>query len=250
VIEAQIEESKARVAQARGEIAGTASQLELARLNLSRSEQLAKNGGAITAADLDNTRTAAAAATAAAQAAEAGFAAAQATQRGAEAGRATAEAQLTVAQAGIATATAAQREAARKLAATELRAPSDGRIGNKAVEPGNRVQSGQVLLALFEPNPWIVANFKETQLAHLAVGQAVEVKVDALPGTVLHGKIDSIAPASGAQYALLPPDNATGNFNKVVQRIPVRIELDAESRQAASDKLRPGFSTVVTVRVR
>ena len=250
VIEAQIEETRARVAQARGEVTGTRSQLELARLTLTRDEQLAKSGGAITAADLDSARTAEASLSATVQAAEAGLTAAEAAVHGAEAGRAATAAQQAGAKAGVAAAEATLREADRKLAATVLTAPSAGRIGNKAVEPGNRVQSGQVLLALFESNPWIVANFKETQLAHVQVGQVVEIKVDAMPGVVFRGRIDSIAPASGAQYALLPPDNATGNFNKVVQRIPVRIELDPESRQLAGDRLRPGFSTVVSVRVR
>jgi membrane fusion protein (multidrug efflux system) len=250
VIDAQIEETRARVAQARGEVSGTRSQLELARLTLSRSEQLLKSGGATTVAELDSARTAESSAAAAVQAAESGLAAAEAAVRGAEAGRTAAVAQQAGAKAGVAAAQAALHEAERKLAATVLTAPSAGRIGNKLVEPGNRVQSGQVLLALFEPNPWIVANFKETQLAHVQVGQAVEIQVDAVPGASLHGRIDSIAPASGAQYALLPPDNATGNFNKVVQRIPVRIELDPESRQLAGDRLRAGFSTLVTVRVR
>ena len=250
VVEAQIEEARARVAQARGEATGARSQLELTRLTLTRDEQLTRSGGAITTAELDSARAAASSSAAAVQAAEAGLSAAEAAVHGAEAGRAATIAQQAGAKAGVAAAEATLREADRKLAATVLTAPSAGRIGNKAVEPGNRVQSGQVLLALFEPNPWIVANFKETQLARVQVGQVVEIKVDAMPGVALRGRIDSIAPASGAQYALLPPDNASGNFNKVVQRIPVRIEFDPESRQVAGDRLRPGFSTVVSVRVR
>ena len=106
------------------------------------------------------------------------------------------------------------------------------------------------LLALAEPGPWVVANFKETQLARLSPGQDVDVTVDAVPGPVLHGKIESLAPASGAQFALLPPDNATGNFNKVVQRVPVKITLDPASLAQLGDRLRFGYSVIVSVRVR
>jgi membrane fusion protein (multidrug efflux system) len=121
-------------------------------------------------------------------------------------------------------------------------------VGNRNVEAGNRVQAGQVLFALVEPSPWIVANFKETQLARIHAGLAVDVTIDALPGVALHGTIDSISPASGAQFALLPPDNATGNFTKVVQRVAVKITLDAGSE--AEERLRPGLSADVRVRIR
>ena len=112
------------------------------------------------------------------------------------------------------------------------------------------MQAGQVLFALVEPNPWIVANFKETQLARVRAGLAAEVSVDAIPGRSLRGTVDSVSPASGAQFALLPPDNATGNFTKVVQRVPVKILLDRRSLEDVGDRLRPGLSAVVDVRVR
>jgi membrane fusion protein, multidrug efflux system len=139
-------------------------------------------------------------------------------------------------------------DASRKLAYATLTAPAAGRMGNKNVEAGNRVQAGQVLFALVEPNPWIVANFKETQLARIHAGLPVAISIDALPGVELHGTVDSISPASGAQFALLPPDNATGNFTKVVQRVAVKVTLDAAS--AGEERLRPGLSAVVRVRVR
>ena len=139
-------------------------------------------------------------------------------------------------------------DASRKLAYATLTAPAAGRMGNRNVEAGNRVQAGQVLFALVEPNPWIVANFKETQLARIRAGLPVEISIDALPGVALHGTVDSISPASGAQFALLPPDNATGNFTKVVQRVAVKVILDADS--AAEERLRPGLSADVKVRVR
>ena len=129
-------------------------------------------------------------------------------------------------------------------------APVAGRIGNKSVEVGNYSLPGQILLALCEPELWIVANFKETQLPRMRPGQDVEITVDALPDRVLHGTVESISPASGAQFALLPPDNATGNFNKVVQRVPVKIKLDQAVVNELGDRLRLGLSVVVNVRVR
>jgi membrane fusion protein (multidrug efflux system) len=96
---------------------------------------------------------------------------------------------------------------------------------------------------------WIQDNFKETQLSHLHPGQAVEVTVDALPGHVLAGHIDSFAPASGAQFALLPPDNASGNFTKVVQRVPVKITFDPASLSGISQQVRPGLSAIVSIAV-
>jgi membrane fusion protein (multidrug efflux system) len=106
------------------------------------------------------------------------------------------------------------------------------------------------LLAFVEPDMWVVANFKETQLARMKPGQPVELFFDAVPGHTFHGTVDSLAPASGAQFALLPADNATGNFTKIVQRVPVKIVLDAEAVRTLGERLRPGLSTVVDVKVR
>jgi membrane fusion protein (multidrug efflux system) len=145
---------------------------------------------------------------------------------------------------------AAVRDAQRKLSYTTITAPASGRVGNKSVEPGNYVLPGQILFAIAGTDVWVVANFKETQLARMTPGQEVEITIDALPKQVLHGKVDSISPASGAQFALLPPDNATGNFNKVVQRVPVKISFDEQSLRLVSDKIRLGLSAVVNVRVR
>jgi membrane fusion protein (multidrug efflux system) len=100
------------------------------------------------------------------------------------------------------------------------------------------------------PDIWVVANYKETQMTNIRVGQTARVTVDAFPGAVLHGRVDSWSPASGAQFSLLPPDNATGNFTKVVQRVPVKIALDQASLDAAGDRLRAGLSAVVDVRIR
>jgi membrane fusion protein (multidrug efflux system) len=247
---ATLEEAKARVAQAEAQLAQTDAQLTLAQLTLGRSEQLFSHGNAATQADVDNARSAAQAAQAANRAAQANLVAARATVGSAEAAQASVRAQAIAATANTAAAEASRREAERKLALTNITAPSAGRTGNKHVETGDRVLAGQLVLALAEPEPWIIANFKETQLARMSVGQSVDLTIDAVPGIALHGQIDSLSPASGAQFALLPADNSTGNFNKVVQRVPVKITLDAESRRQLGDRLRLGLSAVVGVRVR
>jgi membrane fusion protein (multidrug efflux system) len=137
-------------------------------------------------------------------------------------------------------------KAERDLSFTEIRAPVDGVVGNRAAQPGDFVQTGQRIAALVPlDNVFIDANFKETQLAHLQPGQPVSIKVDALPGESVDGVVASMAPASGAVFSLLPPDNATGNFTKIVQRLPVRIKVPADVAQRGA--LRPGMSVVVSV---
>ncbi|HVW20208.1 MAG TPA: efflux RND transporter periplasmic adaptor subunit, partial [Opitutaceae bacterium] len=159
-----------------------------------------------------------------------------------------AEAAQQAAAAGVQAAQAAERDAERKRGYVEIRAPAAGRIGAKNVEVGNRVQTGETLLMLVEPAVWVEANFKETQLARMRAGQPAEISVDALGGRTFPGKLESFAPASGAEFALLPADNATGNFTKVVQRVPVRISLDPAA--ADDPALLPGLSVTAEVRVR
>jgi membrane fusion protein (multidrug efflux system) len=137
-------------------------------------------------------------------------------------------------------------KAQRDLSFTQIRAPVDGVVGNRAAQVGDFVQTGQRVAALVPlGDVFIDANFKETQLARLQPGQAVSIKVDALPGESLDGVVASVSPASGAVFSLLPPDNATGNFTKIVQRLPVRIKVPADV--AARGALRPGMSVVVSV---
>jgi membrane fusion protein (multidrug efflux system) len=247
--DAALAEAKARVSQSEAQLVQTQAQLELANVTLTRNRQLLTENSAAQA-EFDQARSAAQAAAAAHQGAQANLVAAQAAVNSAAAAQLSAHAQIEASHATVAAANAAVRDAERQLSYTTVTAPSDGRIGNRHVEPGNEVQAGQALLALAEPNAWVVANFKETQLARMHVGQDVELEVDALPGRTLHGRVDSFSPASGAQFALLPPDNATGNFNKVVQRVPVKITFDADSVRALGDRLRLGLSVVVNVRVR
>ena len=132
---------------------------------------------------------------------------------------------------------------------TIIRAPVDGVAGNRAGQMGQYVKPGQQLLSLVPlPHVYVTANFKETQLTRMRPGQTATVEVDAYPDQTIIGKIESFAPASGAQFSLLPPDNATGNFTKIVQRVPVRIELPADGPLA--NLLRPGLSVTVSVDTR
>jgi membrane fusion protein, multidrug efflux system len=129
---------------------------------------------------------------------------------------------------------------------TSIVAPQDGVIGQRQVKPGQFVPvGGQVTSLTPLPNVWVVANFKETQLTHMAVGQKAEIEVDTFPGRTLKGHVLAFAPGSGQQFSLLPPDNATGNFTKVVQRVAVKILID--DADGLADKLRPGMSVVATV---
>src|SRR5262245_20165534 len=137
-------------------------------------------------------------------------------------------------------------KAERDLSFTVIKAPFDGVIGNRAVQVGDYVQPTQRLASLVPMDAvYIDANFKETQLAGLKPGQPVSISVDALPGRTLEGRVASLAPASGSVFSLLPPDNATGNFTKIVQRLPVRILVPAEV--AEQSVLRPGMSVIVSV---
>jgi len=133
------------------------------------------------------------------------------------------------------------------LSYTRIVAPADGDVGERQVRPGQLVSPGTQVLSLVGETAWVQANFRETQLTNIKVGDAVDVRIDVYPGEVMHGRVLEIAPASGSQFALLPPDNATGNFTKVVQRVPVKIAID-DSGLAA--RLRSGLSAVVTVRTK
>jgi len=160
------------------------------------------------------------------------------------------QAQFTTAQAAISKAAVALKDAQLQLSYTVIKAPASGRVGRKSVEVGQRLQVGQPLMAIVEDNPWVVANLKETQLEKIRPKQAVALEIDTFPNHVFRGRVDSIAPGSGNQFALLPPDNATGNFTKIVQRIPVKIVFDPDSIKGYENLLAPGMSTVVTVTIR
>jgi membrane fusion protein (multidrug efflux system) len=150
-------------------------------------------------------------------------------------------AELAQAQATLARDEALQRQAELNLSYATIVSPVDGEVGNRTLRVGQYVQAGTLLMAVVPTEEtYIVANYKETQLTHVHAGQPVSLAVDMFPGVKFKGHVDSIAPASGQEFALLPPDNATGNFTKIVQRIPVKIVLDAGG--ALAGDLRPGMS--------
>ena len=235
--EVRVEQAKAQLSQAESAIAQADAQItqcraahEKTQADFARVRQLiAENPKATSAQEYD-------AAKAAAESAEANWQAAQAARTVAVAARNTAKASLA--------------DAELQLSFTVVTAPATGRIGKKSAEPGNRVAPGQPLMALVADEIWVVANFKETEVGRMSVGQPVELKVDAFPKQKLHGHVESFSPASGAQFALLPPDNATGNFTKIVQRLPVKILLDDESARELGARLAPGMSVIAEVNVR
>ena len=130
---------------------------------------------------------------------------------------------------------------------TRIVAPADGTVGERQVRPGQLVAPGTQVMTFVESIRWVQANYRETQLTNIKVGDPAEIRVDVYPGQVVKGRVLEIAPASGSQFALLPPDNATGNFTKVVQRVPVKIALDDSPLVS---RLEPGLSAVVTVKTR
>ncbi|MBI1245512.1 MAG: HlyD family efflux transporter periplasmic adaptor subunit [Alphaproteobacteria bacterium] len=218
-----------------------AAQAEVSRANLAfaRAESLARTGNGSVAtfdqarADRDRVLANVAGARAGVEAANAAMEVLRAQQAEADSQRRELE-------------TALQR-AERDLSFTAVRAPFDGTVGNRAAQPGQYVQPGTRLMALVPlDGVYIQANFKETQLAEIKPGQPVDLTVDAYPGRTIRGTVVSIAPASGSEFSLLPPENATGNFTKIVQRLPVRIAVPAEI--AREGLLRPGMSVVAGVR--
>src|SRR6202048_1388378 len=159
------------------------------------------------------------------------------------------KAEIVQANAALARAEAVQSQAQLNLDYTSIVAPIDGVVGNRTLRTGQFVQAGTQLMSVVPVSGvYVVANFKETQLTDVRAGQPVDIAVDMFPGQIVHGRVDSIAPASGQEFALLPPDNATGNFTKVVQRIPVRIALDGDNNPLVA--LRPGMSVIPTIETR
>jgi membrane fusion protein (multidrug efflux system) len=150
------------------------------------------------------------------------------------------------AEAAIAARGAALDQARINLEHTTVVAPIDGMVGDRSVRQGQYVQAGTRLMSVVPTNAiYLVANYKETQTGHMTPGQPVSISIDAFPGQTIDGTVDSLAPGTGAQFALLPPENATGNFTKIVQRVPVKILLDAKN--PLTSRLRPGLSVTATV---
>jgi len=251
----QIDAQGAVIAQAAAQVGAAAAQMKSAEadvaraaLEYDRSFKLAQtNFGSqqrLEQATADRDRTAAAVAGANASAASAA-----AALEGAKANLDVLKAQQDEAIRQRGELVTALAMAERNLSFTRVLAPFDGIVGNKAAEVGELVQPGTRLMALVPLNDsYVDANFKETQLADIRPGQKVDVAIDALDGRVIEGVVSSISPASGAQFSLLPPDNATGNFTKVVQRVAVRVTFPEEVQKEAL--LRPGLSVVATIHTR
>ncbi|NYE61485.1 membrane fusion protein (multidrug efflux system) [Duganella sp. 1224] len=239
--DAQIAQVQAQASAAAAQVAQSEAQLVRAKQDADRFGQLYNNQmKAVSKAELDAAVAARASAVADVAARKDSAAAAKAQIASAKSAREVLQAQIAVLQVQL-------KDAKQQLAYNQILAPVAGRIGKRTIEVGQRVQPGQQLTAIVQENVWLTANFKETQLAELKPGQPVKVTVDALPGKELIGKVDSFAPASGAQFSLLPPDNATGNFTKIVQRVPVKITFKPEDVKALSGRLVPGMSAIAEV---
>src|SRR5689334_21993841 len=249
-----LDQAKADVAAARAALASKQAQLDVQQAVIAAAKATIEvDSAAQTFTQQENKRYTDLAATGFgsvqnAQAAQSRNAGAQATIQRDAANLASAQKQLELLKAEIAQATASlaranavQEQAELNLGYTTITAPIDGVVGNRTLRTGQLVQAGTQLMSLVPASgAYVVANFKETQLTHVGKNQPVDIAVDMFPGAVVHGHVDSLAPASGQEFALLPPDNATGNFTKVVQRIPVKIALDGDA--AEKGDLRPGMS--------
>ena len=236
--QAQLAEQETLVAKARASVAASRAALELANLNRVRYQKMASIGfgSQQQSQEADAQARKCTADVARDQAALA------ATQRELQ----VLAAKLAQAQALLDRSQAIERRAALDLGYTKIAAPIDGVVAARSVRVGQYVQAGTQLTALVPLQAvYVVANFKETQLTHVRAGEPVRLSVDSFPGNALRGCVDSLAPASGLEFSLLPPDNATGNFTKIVQRIPVKIRLD--SNQPLIGRLRPGMSVEAVI---
>src|SRR5213594_2754293 len=220
--------SRSRVGQAEAAVAQAQANATKATADLARMEPLAAQN-VVSQQQLDAARAAATAALAQ---------------------LASAQAALVGADARVAAARASRDQAALQLSYTRIITPSAGVVSKKAVELGQLVQAGQPLMTVVPlEDIWVTANLKETETADVTPGDSADITVDAYKGIHFSGHVESLSPATGAKFSLLPPDNATGNFTKVVQRIPVRIRLDCTTVDAAHP-LRPGLSVVATIKTR
>ena len=244
----QTGQAGAQVSAARANAAAARSTVEQALANADKAQK-----------DLERMRDLVAQKMMSPQALDAAQAAARAAQAQVEASKQSANsagdqitassAALTAAQAKVEAARAARDLAANQLADTRVVAPTSGVIAAKNVEPGQLVQAGQPLLSVVPlADLWVTANLKETELKDIKIGASVNVEIDAYPDSKVEGHVESISPATGARFSLLPPDNATGNFTKVIQRVPVRVRVPQS--EDATRMLRPGMSVTVVITTR
>ena len=237
-LEANRRLQEAMIAQAQAELTATAAEIARTRFDVDRYRSLAHEQAAsvqrFQQADADY------------QKALAGDAKARAALEAAQRRLDVIETQRQQTEAALAGAVADRDTAQLNLGYTELRAPIDGTVGNRSARAGAYASVGAQLIALVPAHGlWVDANFKESQLAHMRAGMPVTVAADVLPGELFHGRVASLAPATGAVFSVLPPENATGNFTKIVQRVPVRVTLDGDAD--ALGRLRPGLSVTASV---
>ena len=238
-LEASLTQRQKALAQTRANLAAASAEESLAEKELKRYDRLVREDAA-SRSQYDHVESGSKVARARTEAAAAAVAEAEGAIEAARARLSTQDFRIKEAE-------AAHRLAELNFRRTTLVAPIPGRIAKKSVDPGKYVQPGQALLAIVQQDIWIVANFKETQVGKMAVGQPVEVQVDAYPGILFRGHVDSLQPGTGSVFSLLPPENSTGNFVKVVQRIPVKIVMDSPFDPA--HPLWPGLSVTPTVNV-
>jgi membrane fusion protein, multidrug efflux system len=238
---AQLDQAKAAAAAAAATVIQAEANAEKATNDLERARALSARN-IVSRQSLD-------AAEAAARATAAQLTAAQRNAAASQEQVTAAGAALTGSEARVAAARAVRDVTALQLSYSVVTAPVSGVVSKKSVELGQLVQAGQPLMSVVPlEDVWVVANFKETQVADILPGAPAVIQADAYPGRVFNGSVESLSPATGAKFSLLPPDNATGNFTKVVQRIPVRIRLEGQTDPA--HLLRPGMSVDVTIRAR
>jgi membrane fusion protein (multidrug efflux system) len=246
--EGKLAQAKAQVTQAVAGVAQVQAEVDAAQVNLDNSTRDLRryqniDERARSQQQLDN-------AEAAQKNAAAQLAQARAKQSSAEAAVVTARAAVEAANGDLERARADAHHNAINLGYTKIIAPSDGRVTLRTIEPGAYVAAGQTLFSLVSPDVWVVANFKETQLTLMRPGQSVTIKVDAFPDKKYEGTVDSFQAGSGSRFSVLPAENATGNFVKVVQRVPVKILFNHSSNEADAPLLSPGLSVTPKVKVR
>jgi membrane fusion protein (multidrug efflux system) len=237
-LQAQLAEQRATIARARASVAASRAALDLANINRERYRKMAGIGFG----SLQQSQEA----DAEARERTADLARDRAAAASAEGQAKVLQAKIVQAQALHERSQAIERQAALELGYTTITAPIDGVVAARTIRVGQYVQSGTQLMALVPLHEvYVTANFKETQLTHVRAGEPVRLRVDTFPGAHLQACVESLAPASGLEFSLLPPDNATGNFTKIVQRIPVRIRLD--SHDPLIGRLRPGMSVEASI---
>ena len=236
-LESRLKLQEAAIEQAQAALEGAQADADRAGKDFARSTDLFKSGTA-TQANVDLTRSSNLGAISRLSQAKANLVAAHAQTD-------VLESQRPQLLADIEGAVAALRLADIDVESTIIRAPADGYVAERQARVGQLVKPGTSLIAFVETSRWVVANFKETQLAGMRAGDPATIEIDGLPDVTYKGHIESFSPASGAQFALLPPDNATGNFTRIVQRVPVRITLD--ENQSGLDRLLPGMSARVAI---